>query len=381
MSAGRRSLLAALNVTHVRALALAGLATLGLAVAAPAAAAEVNVTGTWQGVYHCASGNCAGQEKSGVFALQQAAGSSAVSGRINITGGGEGTVSGTVSGNTLTLEGKGENGYTASGVETISADGLSFSGSYSDNTGTSGTLTASRPSLPVFETAPGSLRPSAIQVLCNYVVATSDFKCTAEVGDASDASPAKIPTGIVSFAAPSGSFSPETRCGLVATPHSPNVASCAVTYKSSAKIPPGTQPPVTGSYSGDATFAPSAAKAGTGAVLSPIVKAASSTGEGAKTTVSCPSGVGSCAIVVGLYVEESPGGAVAARVAKRKKITVGMTKLKLAAGKKRTVTVSLNGAGKRLLAKHGHFMALLEVRSAGKTIKTQKLPMKLKRGK
>jgi hypothetical protein len=358
--------------------ALAGLAMLAFAVAAPAAVAEVNVTGTWQGAYHCASGNCAGQEKSGVFMLQQAAGSNSVGGAINISGGGQGTVSGTVSGNTLTLEGKGENGYTASGIETISADGLSFTGSYSDNAGTSGTLTASRPSLPIFET---TLRPSAIQVLCNLDVATSKFTCTAEVGDAIGTKPAKIPTGTVSFTAPSGGFSPMARCALVATPHSPNVASCSVTYAPSAKISTGTQPPVTGAYSGDSTFAPSAAKAGTGAIFSPIVRAASSTGEGAKATVSCPAGGGSCAIAVALYVEESPGGAIAARVAKRKKIAIGKTKLKLAAGQKRTVRVSLNGAGKRLLARHRRFMALLEVKSAGKTIKTQALPIRLKRGK
>lgn len=381
MGMGRRWFRAVSTLTGVRAVTLAGAAALALAAAAPAAAAEVNVTGTWQGTYHCASGNCAGQEKSGVFVLQQGAGSSSVTGTIDIAGGGQGTVSGTVGGNTLTLEGKGENGYTASGVETISADGLSFSGSYSDNAGTSGTLTASRPSLPVFETTPGSLRPSATQVLCNLVVATSNFTCTAQVGDASDLSPAKIPTGTVSFTAPSGSFSPQAQCGLVATPGSPNVASCSVTYTPSARIPAGTPAPVTGSYSGDATFAPSAARSGTGAVVSPIVRAVSSTDEGAKTTVTCPPGGGSCPILATLSVEESPRGAIASSVAKRKKVVIGKTRLTLAAGQKRTVTVSLDGAGKRLLAKHGHFVALLEVSSAGKTIKTQKLSIKPKRGK
>ena len=340
------------------------------------AATETNATGTWQGVYHCAVGPCAGQEKSGVFVLQQAAGSSTVTGTLNVAGGGEGSVTGSLSGNTLTLEGKGERGYTAHGTETISPDGLSFSGSYSDSAGTSGTLTATRPSLPVFESTPGTLRPSAIQVLCNYEVAPANFTCTAQVGDASGATPAKVPSGTVSFSAPSGVFTSST-CTLVATPSSPNVASCAVTWTPAAKIPAGTPAPVTGAYSGDSVFAASAAKSGTGAVVSPIVSSASSTGEGATTTVTCPSGGASCPIVAALSVEEA-GGAVVARKAKRRKLAIGTTKLTLKAGQKRAVSVSLNRAGKQLLSKHKHFTALLTISSGGVTIKTQKVKIKPK---
>jgi hypothetical protein len=352
------------------------LGALALTPTAGVAAAEANATGTWQGIYHCAAGPCAGQEKSGVFVLQQAAGSSTVTGTLNVAGGGEGSVTGTLSGNSLTLEGKGERGYTAHGVETISPDGLSFTGSYSDNAGTSGTLTASRPSLPVFESTPGALRPSAIQVLCDYEVAPANFTCTAQVGDASTAAPAKVPTGTVSFSAPSGVFTAST-CTLVATPGSPNVASCAVTWTPAAKVPTGTPAPVTGAYSGDSVFAPSAAKSGTGAVVSPIVSTASSTGEGATTTVTCPSGGASCPIVATLSVEEA-GGAVLARKAKRRKLAIGTTKLTLKAGQKRAVSVSLNHAGKQLLSKHKRFTALLTVSSGGVTIKTQKVKIKPK---
>ena len=352
------------------------LGALALTPTAGVAAAEVNATGTWQGIYHCAAGPCAGQEKSGVFVLQQAAGSSTVTGTLNVAGGGEGSVTGTLSGNSLTLEGKGERGYTAHGVETISPDGLSFTGSYSDNAGTSGTLTASRPSLPVFESTPGALRPSAIQVLCDYEVAPANFTCTAQVGDASTAAPAKVPTGTVSFSAPSGVFTAST-CTLVATPGSPNVASCAVTWTPAAKVPTGTPAPVTGAYSGDSVFAPSAAKSGTGAVVSPIVSTASSTGEGATTTVTCPSGGASCPILAALSVEEA-GGAVLARKAKRRKLAIGTTKLTLKAGQKRAVSVSLNHAGKQLLSKHKRFTALLTVSSGGVTIKTQKVKIKPK---
>ena len=353
-----------------------------LVPASGAAAAEVNATGTWQGTYHCESGNCAGQERTGMFVLQEAAGSSTVTGTLKVTGGGEGTIAGTLNGNTLTLEGKGENGYTASGVETISADGLSLSGSYKDSDGTSGTFTATRPSLPVFQTTPGALRPSAIQVLCNYEVARANFTCTAQVGDAGDPSSAKVPTGTVAFSAPNGSFSPLPQCVLVATPGSPNVAACSVTYTPASKIPPGTPAPVTGAYSGDAAFAPSAAKSGTGAVVSPIVGAASSTGEGVKAEVKCPiERTGGCPITVEVSLYETSGGAIAARKAKRKKITIASTKLTLKGGQTRIVSVSLNRTGKRLLAKHKHFAALLTIRSGGATIKTQKLQIKAKRGK
>ncbi len=362
---------------RTRPLIVALLAVGSLALTASAANAEgVNVTGTWSGTYHCNTGKCAGQQKSGTFVLNQAAGSSTVSGTINVEGGGAGTVTGAVSGNTLTLEGKGENGYTAHGVETISTDGLSWSGTYEDSAGTSGELTATRPSLPVFTT---TLRPAAIQVLCNYEVAPANFTCTASVGDASGATPAKIPTGSVSFTATQGTFTPTAQCALVATPGSPNTASCSVTYTPASKIATGTPAPVTGAYSGDATFAASAAKSGAGAVVSPIVSAAKSTGEGASTTVSCPAGSSSCPVTVSLSVEESGGGAVTARHAKRRTITIGSTAFTLKGGQQRTVTVSLNHTGKTLLAKHKRFTALLKVVSGGTVVKTQKIAVKLKR--
>ncbi len=365
-------MLARTRLFVVTLLTLAAAAT----TASAAAAEEVNVTGTWQAVYHCSVGKCAGTETSGVFVLTQSAGSSAVSGTLNITGGEEAPVTGTLSGNTLSLEGKGSKGYVGSGVETISSDGLSWSGSYKDNAGTSGTLTATRASLPVLGGA--ALRPSAIQVLCNYEVAPANFTCTASVGDASGATPAKIPTGTVSFTAPSGGFTPTAACALVATPGSPNTASCSVVYTPASKIPTGTPAPVTGAYSGDATFDPSAAKSGAGAVVSPIVGAAKSTGEGATTTVSCPTGSSGCPVVVSLSVEESAGGAISARNAKRRTITIGRTALTLKAGQKRAVTVKLNHAGKGLLARHKRLTALLKVTSDGTTIKSQKVAVKLK---
>ncbi len=340
---------------------------------------EVNVTGTWQAVYHCQVGSCSGQEQSGVFTLSQAAGSSTVTGELNLGSGVEAPVSGSVSASTLSLEGKGTKGYSATGVETISADGLSWSGTYEDSVGTHGTLTATRPSLPVFPTGATEPRAAAIQVLCTYEVAAANFTCTASVGDASGETPVMIPTGNVSFTAASGGFSPLNKCALVATPGSPNVASCSVTYTPAAKIPAGTPAPVTGAYSGDATFAPSAAKSGSGAVISPIVKTAKSTGEGASTTVSCPTGPSSCPVSASLSVEESGAGALAARRAKHRTITIGSTAFTLKGGQQRTVTVSLNHTGKKLLAKHRRFTALLKITSHGVVVKSERISVKLKK--
>ncbi len=197
------------------------------------------------------------------------------------------------------------------------------------------------------------LRASAIQVLCNYEVAPANFTCTASVGDASGLAPAKIPTGTVSFTAPSGS--------LLATRHMRAARNTRLTGRGGLlghlhtgdEDSDGHAGAGYGAYSGDSTFAPSAAKSGTGAVISPIIKSVTSTGEGASTTVSCPAGSTGCPIVASLVVEVSGGGAVTARSAKRRLITIGSTSLTIQGGRQRTVRVSLNHTGKQLLASTG----------------------------
>jgi hypothetical protein len=105
---------------------------------------------------------------------------------------------------------------------------------------------------------PSGLRPSALQVQCNYVIATSTDTCTATVADAG-AQPTTTPTGSVSFSAKQGVFSAGSTCTLTQTPSSPGIASCSVQY-----IPPtigNTFPAVAVSYAGDAVH--SGATAGT----------------------------------------------------------------------------------------------------------------------
>ncbi|MHB8242097.1 MAG: alpha/beta fold hydrolase [Solirubrobacteraceae bacterium] len=140
--------LGALHAFARRAAARRALLTLCLAVLASllltASAFALNVTGTWNANYHCEAGWCAGQDfpAPGVV-LEQAKGSSHVTNPPS--------ASGTLSGNTLTLDGQ-EGSYTFHEVLTIAANGKSWSGSLSDSNGTSGTDTATRVSGPPGET-------------------------------------------------------------------------------------------------------------------------------------------------------------------------------------------------------------------------------------
>jgi hypothetical protein len=116
-----------------------------LAVAAAldgASAATLNVTGTWNTVYHCMSG-CSGDFPD-TFKLTQAQGSATVTGTDEING----TVDGSLSGNTLTLT-ETDGSYTAHFDVTLAANGASWSGTLTDSNGTSGTDTATLEGSPV----------------------------------------------------------------------------------------------------------------------------------------------------------------------------------------------------------------------------------------
>ncbi|HEX4518485.1 MAG TPA: carboxypeptidase-like regulatory domain-containing protein [Gaiellaceae bacterium] len=108
-----------------------------LPISSVSAAAPLNVTGTWNSVYHCKSGGCAGQDFPAAAPLIQAKGSTRV---MDPTG----QVTGTLVGHTLTLHGV-VGTYIFNEVVTISADGNSWSGTLSDSNKTSGTDTATRP--------------------------------------------------------------------------------------------------------------------------------------------------------------------------------------------------------------------------------------------
>jgi hypothetical protein len=106
---------------------------------------------------------------------------------------------------------------------------------------------------------------SAIQVNCddeNTGLANEYFQCTAQIADASGEAIPQTPTGTVTFAITSGgggAFQGSNVCTLAPSQSGPT-SYCSVNYVPSAPgaIPVGSQPPITASYSGDTTFAPTA---------------------------------------------------------------------------------------------------------------------------
>jgi hypothetical protein len=229
--------------------------------AASAGAAELNVSGTWNAVYHCEAGSCAGQDfpAPGVELVQ-------APGSTHVQSGPE--VEGTLNGHTLTLA-KTSGSYRFSETLTVSADGNSWSGPLSDSNGTSGTDTATRvsggspgeaPTTPITEppkkeeaSTPKGVHGTGMTVLCNYDELTSQDTCTATVAD-TYVSPTG-PSGSVTFTSPQGGlFAFGRTCSLAGSASAPGTASCSVQY-----LPPtgGGFPRVSASYPGDATHAPS----------------------------------------------------------------------------------------------------------------------------
>jgi hypothetical protein len=230
-------------------------------VVTPAIAAELNVSGTWNAVYHCEAGSCKGQDfpAPGVKLVQ-------APGSTHVQSGPE--VEGTLNGHVLTLEGGGS-GYHFSETVTISEDGNSWSGPLSDNNGTSGTDTATRVSggaeEPTKKEESGKkeepvpvkgAHSTGMSVSCNYDELTSQDTCTATVAD-TYASPS-APSGGVTFSTGAGGlFAFGRTCTLASSASAPSTASCSVEY-----LPPtgGGFPSISAAYAGDATHAPSSGK-------------------------------------------------------------------------------------------------------------------------
>ncbi len=102
--------------------------------------------------------------------------------------------------------------------------------------------------------AAGGATPSGIVIICSPDTSDSNETCNATVGGG-DGSVA--PTGTVAFSATAGSggsFPSGASCAL-ATDSSGATATCSVTYAPAE--PAGTSLPITATYTGDGTFAPS----------------------------------------------------------------------------------------------------------------------------
>lgn len=108
--------------------------------AASSFAATVDWSGEWSVVDRCTGGGCAGRDFPSTFVWTQTGG--AISGTTPYV------FTGTASGRSAHITGKGTGGYIAVFAITMSADGRRFTGSWTDNQSQSGTTTGSRAQPP-----------------------------------------------------------------------------------------------------------------------------------------------------------------------------------------------------------------------------------------
>lgn len=165
-------------------------------------------------------------------------------------------ISGSISGSSVrivtTYEASFDAGYVATFVGTLEASGQGISGTWTSNEGQSGTWSATLAGAPPTTSKKGSSF-TAVQCIIS-TVAPNTSTCTAQVAGYGS-SHAVSPTGSVSFTASSGTIG--SGCVLAATPGSPGISSCTVSYVPSATLSAGTPPPVSAHYSGDSNFGPS----------------------------------------------------------------------------------------------------------------------------
>lgn len=186
---GRRSTWCAARLTL-------SLACVAICLAAGAASASaLNVTGTWTTNYHCEAGWCAGEDFPATTVLNQAEGSSVVTGSN-----GSETISGSLSGNTLTLRSE-TGGYESNAVLTVSADGLSFEGPANDNNGTSGTSTGHREATTA--TISGQVNDSRGQPVAGIALKLTG---TSDEGNAVSKSETSNKSGSYSIEVPAGTY-------------------------------------------------------------------------------------------------------------------------------------------------------------------------------
>ncbi len=205
-----------------------------------------------------------------------------------------------------------------------------------------------------------SLLPTATTGACvpATVAPGRTTSCTFTVADTTPGATQK-PTGTVAVSSDQpGAISPTSQCTLAAA-SAVGKATCAVSYTPTVN---GT-PTLTGSYSGDGEHGSShgtaTVKVGTGGSgpAGPKAKVSKpkTSGTSAGASVSCTGSAGSsCTVTLTLSVVQTLVGnkvvAVSASKHKHKRtVVLGKTTVKLAAGKTKTVSVSLNATGKRLL--------------------------------
>lgn len=251
-------------------LPLVVLALVGVGVAADAAqgSGAIDVRGTFE-AGACVSGTVAQCEAHDEYPQQfTIATENPETGEVTgsgVAGSDTWTVTGTISGTTLVLHDRSFTtapGYSSDATLTVSAEGGTLQGTFSDTNGRKGAPTfakrvskresateeAARKAKEEAEKA--GKRPTGTSVICNYEFATSQNTCVASVGDGGPQPPV-TPTGTVTFTTTSGGFGNGASCTLRPTPLSPQVASCSLIYQTAYSGLPS----ITATYGGDASHA------------------------------------------------------------------------------------------------------------------------------
>ena len=285
--------------------------------------------------------------------------------------------------------------FTASGKCTLSG---SVTGTatcavgYSQPTPGSPTITASYPGDGAHVSSSGTAtptvppNPTTVVVNCPEKPNSAGFvdTCKASV---TDTGPNPItPTGSITFTT-SGHDRSIHRRPMHRSPHGTISAAFTVGYSDSA----GGTLKITATYAGDHNHAGGAAS--TRALITappskapPPVSTSAPTTSGARRRLAlgCATGSSSCPVTVTLTAVETLLGSKILGIAPalketKKVVVVGSEKVTIGAGDHKTIKVSLNRTGTRLLDKFHTLPAKLVVAEDGKTERTAKLKFKLKR--
>ncbi len=296
-------------------------------------------------------------------------------------------ISGSVSGTSVTIVTGPyitDPGYSATFTGRLSADGSTMSGTWKSNANQSGTWTATRtagsPTIQPSnkqEEEEKKAKEEAKAKKKKAKLATSTtlrcdqyqpdtplayFECTAEVSNASLTEPLPKPSGIVSFTVNpggGGGFRGFDTCSLKPSELGGNSAFCSVSYWPPAEgIPIGAQPPITGSYLGDSTFAPSSAQPS--AALPQIPQAsAQQSGSSVPLKMTCPAQT-VCTGTAQLAASGAQASAVHAGAAGSAIVASGS--YSIAAHGKATIKLRLTARGRSLIKKHHrHLIVTLQI--------------------
>jgi hypothetical protein len=199
-----------------------------------------------------------------------------------------------------------------------------------------------------------------------------------------------MPSGTASF---SDNGSPISGCSAqpLTKGASSSTATCTTSYSSAGSHA------ITASYGGDGNFTGSNSTAQTVTVAQPgppapttgstVFGTAVVSGTSVAVMITCNGPANAtCNDVVQLSIVETLKGgklvAISPHVKTKKKVVVlGSVSVTLTGGQTKTVTISLNGAGKSLLAKRHTLKVTLTIKQSGKTVTTKTVTFKSKKKK